>query len=44
MKVLRPTNLESSIYKILVKVWANRFKGVMGDMVSNTQNACIQGR
>ena len=33
-----------SLYKIIVKVLANRLKRVMGKVVSNSQNAFVGGR
>jgi hypothetical protein len=40
----RPISLVGGIYKIVLKVLANRFKSVVGKIISNTQNAFIGGR
>ena len=39
----RPISLVGSLYKILVKVLANRLKSVIGKVVSNSQNAFVGG-
>ncbi|KAL5722191.1 hypothetical protein ACHQM5_005739 [Ranunculus cassubicifolius] len=40
----RPISLLSSVYKIITKVLASRLKGVLGGIISNTQNSFIKGR
>lgn len=40
----RPISLVGSLYKILAKVLANRLKGVIGSVVSETQTAFVQNR
>ena len=44
LKDLRPINLVGGLYKILTKVLANRIKGVMGVIISQSQNAFVKGR
>jgi hypothetical protein len=44
MKDFRPISLVGSMYKIISKVLANRLKGVLGGLLSQSQNAFIQGR
>ena len=39
----KPISLVGSLYKILVKVLANRLKSVIGKVVSNSQNAFVGG-
>ena len=41
---LRPISLLGGLYKILTKVLANRIKRVMGLIISQSQNAFIEGR
>lgn len=40
----RPINFANYMYKTISKVLANRLKGVVGEMVGNTQAAFIKGR
>uniref|UniRef100_A0A2N9H476 Reverse transcriptase domain-containing protein n=1 Tax=Fagus sylvatica TaxID=28930 RepID=A0A2N9H476_FAGSY len=44
VKDFRPISLTGSIYKIISKVLANRLRGVLGSLLSPSQNAFIQGR
>jgi hypothetical protein len=44
IKDFRPISLVGSMYKIISKVLANRMKGVLGGLLSQSQNAFIQGR
>ena len=44
LKDLRPINLVGSLYKILSKVLANRIKSVMELIISQSQNAFVEGR
>jgi hypothetical protein len=44
VKDFRPISLVREMYKIFFKVLANRFKSVLGKIISNTQNAFIGGR
>jgi hypothetical protein len=39
-----PISLVGGMYKIISKVLVNRFKSVLGKIISNTQNAFIGGR
>jgi hypothetical protein len=39
-----PISLVGGIYKIISKVLANKFKSILGKIISNTQNAFIGGR
>ena len=40
----RPITLVGSVYKLLAKVLANRLKLVMGEVISYSQQAVIQGK
>ena len=44
LKDLRPISLVGSLYKILSKVLANRIKRVMKLIISQSQNAFVEGR
>ena len=44
MKDFRPISLVGSLYKLLAKVLANRIKKVMGKVISESQNAFVEGR
>ena len=44
LKDLRPISLVGSLYKILSKVLVNRIKRVMGLIISQSQNAFVEGR
>jgi len=39
----RPISLIGSVYKILAKVLANRLQRIVGNLISNSQNAFIGG-
>ena len=43
LKDLRPISLVGSLYKILSEVLANRIKSVMGLIISQSQNAFVEG-
>ena len=40
----RPISLVGSLYKLLVKVLANKIKKIMGKVISESQNAFVEGR
>ncbi|RVW24274.1 putative WD repeat-containing protein C2A9.03 [Vitis vinifera] len=40
----RPTSLAGSLYKLLAKALTNRFKKVMGKVITRSQNAFVEGR
>ncbi|RVW34823.1 Transposon TX1 uncharacterized 149 kDa protein [Vitis vinifera] len=44
LKDFRPINLVANLYKLLVKVLANRIKKMMGKVISGSQNAFVKGR
>ena len=44
LKDLRPISLVGSLYKILTKVLANRIKRVLVLIISQSQNAFVEGR
>ena len=44
LKVFRLISFMGSLYKILVKVLANRLEKVIGKVVSLAQNAFVEGR
>ena len=44
LKDFRPISLLGALFKILVKVLANRLRKVIGKVVSPSQNAFIEGR
>ena len=43
LKDFRPISLTGSIYKLIVKVLANRLKKVMNKLVNSAQNAFVEG-
>lgn len=44
LKDFRPISLVGSLYKILVKVLANRLKRVVGNVISNSQYAFVEDK
>ena len=44
IKDFRPINLVGGIYKIILKVMANRFQRVTHELISDSQNAFVKGR
>ena len=44
LKDFRPISLIGGLYKLLVKVLANRLKKVVDKVVSKLQNASVEGR
>ena len=44
LKDFRPISLVANLYKLLVKVLANRIKKMMGKVISGSQNAFVKGR
>ena len=44
LKDFRSISLVGDLYKLLVKVLANRIKKLMGKVVSNSQNTFVKGR
>ncbi|RVW36390.1 hypothetical protein CK203_083809 [Vitis vinifera] len=44
LRDFRPISLVGSVYKLLAKVLANRLKLVMGEVISDSHQAFIQGR
>jgi len=44
LKDFRPISLVSGVYKIIVKVLANRLRKVVEKIISNPQNAFVKGR
>ena len=43
-KIYRPISLVGSLYKLLVKVLANRLKRLMHKLINRAQNAFVEGR
>ena len=44
LKDFRPISMVGGLYKILAKVLANKLKRVVGQVVSEAQNAFVKGR
>ena len=44
VKDFRPISLIGGVYKIIAKVLANRLKEVIGDVISESQNAFVENR
>ena len=44
LRDFRPISLVGSVYKLLAKVLANRLKLVIGEVISDSHQAFIQGR
>ena len=44
VKDFRPISLIGGVYKIIAKVLANRLKEVIGDVISESQNAFVKNR
>ena len=44
LKDFRPISLVGSLYKLLAKVLANKIKKIMGKVISESQNAFVEGR
>ena len=44
MKDFKPISLVGSLYKLLDKLLANRINKVMGKVISEPQNAFVEGR
>ena len=44
LKDLRPISLVGGLYKILTKVLASRLKKVLGNIISQSHNAFVEGR